>query len=383
MNGLARKLLLSLLISALVVALAEGALRLVGPPPEARSLALGPKPGAWSVPDPLFGWRLRPGARMDEDPVRRAWEARWGLPHGEAELPINSIGMRDVEVELPKPDDELRYLCMGDSSVFGSGVPRRDTFAERLEARLNEGGATPRVQVLNGGVPAWTTYQSILQLRAVLPYGLDGAVVYNMLSDLMMLEAGTPDYIYFPVAERLQLARGLTRLFLYRWLDHLVGLHRPPPRPAAATRRVPLPYYRQNLRRIVQIARDHDLDLVFVIPPVAGDLDHPPRDDYVPDDQGEAQVLSAALIEAEARDSSQHTQDLYRMAMAVEAFRAGIPLVDGPRVFREAWLAHPDRYTGAHGLFVDSLHPSSEGHALLAEAIQPHLEAAVAARRSR
>src|SRR5712692_4422183 len=50
---------------------------------------------------------------------------------------INSVGMRDHEVAIPKPPCTFRVIGVGDSVMFGYGVRLEEIFLKRLEDQLN------------------------------------------------------------------------------------------------------------------------------------------------------------------------------------------------------------------------------------------------------
>ena len=52
-----------------------------------------------------------------------------------------------------------RILFLGDSVTYGTGLSQGLTIPDRLEVQLNESG-TGRVEVLNAGVPGYSTFQS-------------------------------------------------------------------------------------------------------------------------------------------------------------------------------------------------------------------------------
>lgn len=96
--------------------------------------------------DPRLGWRNIPG-----------WQATtFGQP-----LVINSQGMRDREHPVQKPPGTRRILVVGDSYAWGYGVGNEQTFAARLEERLNSNAPW---EVLNSGVSGWGTDQQYLYL---------------------------------------------------------------------------------------------------------------------------------------------------------------------------------------------------------------------------
>jgi hypothetical protein len=72
---------------------------------------------------------------------------------------INSQGLRDDDVSVPKPDGEQRILILGDSVAYGLGVPMSETFAARLQDHLmDEFGP---VDVVNTSVNGYTSYNQL------------------------------------------------------------------------------------------------------------------------------------------------------------------------------------------------------------------------------
>jgi hypothetical protein len=65
----------------------------------------------------------------------------------------NSLGFRDHEFPVEKPDGELRILTLGDSFTYGTGVRLEDTWPEVLETLIRK-GRPGRVEVINGGFAA-------------------------------------------------------------------------------------------------------------------------------------------------------------------------------------------------------------------------------------
>ncbi len=82
---------------------------------------------------------------------------------------INSLGLRDREVAIPKPPGLFRMVAIGDSITFGFGVRLEESYPKRLEARLNAGRepSSRRVEVINAGVPATSlaSYLQFLELK--------------------------------------------------------------------------------------------------------------------------------------------------------------------------------------------------------------------------
>lgn len=132
----------------------------------AEDRAFAPHPYLLYAPKPNYGRRADPAS-----PGARSFE------HG-------PLGFRAPEVTLTKPEDTLRIACVGGSSTYGTG-PSRDetTWPARLGAAL-AAGPTGAVEVLNAGVPAWTSFECLTGLAfRVLPMQPDVVLFYLSTND--------------------------------------------------------------------------------------------------------------------------------------------------------------------------------------------------------
>lgn len=202
------------------------------------------------APDPLLFWRLRPGATMSDEDLR-----------------VNRDGLRGPELG-EKRADTLRLACLGDSTTFGFKVAEADSYPARLAQLLAE---DYRVEVLNAGVPGYSTLQGLRFLeREVLTLRPDVLVVGLGANDL--LEAAKPDSrqrLYHPLTFALRnwlLRRNLTRL-LAGWFGDA------PPENDGQTTRVPELETTDNLRSIAAQAKAHGAEAFFFLPVYAGSPD--------------------------------------------------------------------------------------------------------------
>ena len=68
---------------------------------------------------------------------------------------INSLGLRDYEIQIPKPPHTVRILALGDSITFGYGVRLEETYLKVLKRKLNQHAHNGiRYEVINAGVEA-------------------------------------------------------------------------------------------------------------------------------------------------------------------------------------------------------------------------------------
>ena len=163
---LTKKILMSLVVLLGLLVIGEAGSRLV-----------------WSVSD----LSLSPeNAHLIDHPTRlwvQAPNARFQLPEHGA-LVTNELGLRDDPVQIPKPAGEHRILSLGESSTWGHGVRREETYSAQLEAMLAQAGRT--VNVINAGVPAWTIQQSAVYLAEEgARLGPDTVLIYHQTNEFL------------------------------------------------------------------------------------------------------------------------------------------------------------------------------------------------------
>lgn len=105
---------------------------------------------------------------------------------GCVDVSINSLGFRDEEFPLAKPDGEFRVLAIGDSFTFAQGCRAEDGWAEVLEDLLRDHRGQP-VQVMNAGFTgggSWPQEYAPWVIEHALAFEPD-LVVYGMcLNDI-------------------------------------------------------------------------------------------------------------------------------------------------------------------------------------------------------
>lgn len=118
---------------------------------------------------PYFSHVLNPGFRSEN-----------GLDRN------NSLGFRGGEIEADKPEGIFRIFCIGGSTTYTTAVDRYvDSYPAQLERVLRERYGHKNVEVINAGVPAFSSLDSLLNLQLrVLPLDPDLIVVYHGINDV-------------------------------------------------------------------------------------------------------------------------------------------------------------------------------------------------------
>ena len=263
---------------------------------------------------------------------------------------INSMGFRANELTIPKPDGVRRFITTGDSSVYGFGVDDDEVFSSVAANQLGQ-----QVQAINAAVPGYSSFQSInlLRLRG-LKTEPDLIVCANIWSDnnfdafvdkdMLSLYTGyeeslvgrlkrifSKSAIYRVLDWRLRLSQTSTTIKKKRYVGWQVGSA-----DHIGLRRVSINDYANNLDTLAKMAFSADADIAFIM--LANEED-------VSEQRGGDKAWTP-----------------YRQVMMDTALRYGAPLIKVPEIFRASGLSKQD-------LFIDEMHPSPKGHALMGQAL--------------
>ena len=273
----------------------------------------------------------------------------------------NSIGLRNDEITAKQPH-QFRILSLGESTTFGAGVENDDTYAARLQARLNQDDPTERFNVINAGVSGYTSFQSLVYLQR------DGL---KLAPDMVLFYHELNDYLPTTVTNHKNTVIGLSltdkeRYLAKRWRLHrrllalcatYRGIHffaarvkiklfqraaaRSEPgnwrlimgssaEPTDYPRRVSTKERIENLQKLLALSKDHGFQLVIIHPSYQGTQSH------------ECELT---------RFCADHR----------------VPMFETYNVL------HPPRHVNG-ALFWDAAHPTPKGHDLLAEALAQFLK---------
>jgi len=334
--SVAKKVVFSLIPTILVLAALEGGARVM----------FSAELSAWDAPPPAEGGQT---PTMPGNPYL-IYEYRPGkhIQAGEM-VTINSMGMRGEEPTIPKPAGVRRLLTTGDSSIFGFGVADEHVFSEVAARALGD-----NVEAINAATPGYSSFQTInlLKLRA-LETEPDVVVIGNLWSDnnfdAFVDKELLATYNAYATGAAGQLRGLLATSALFRVLDYRgrvkeaaenvkwgdaermfdKGEH-------IGLRRVEINDYAQNLQTIVDLAESVGSEVLFLLPANNEDLD--------------------------TSNQNQKAWDPYRWVMRDTASRNGAPVIDVPALFTESGKTRED-------LFVDEMHPSVTGHAIIGDAL--------------
>lgn len=110
-------------------------------------------------------------------------------PGAQIQKSHNQWGFRGEHVDLAKEPGVYRVACLGGSSTYGHG-PSSDatTWPARLQHWLNDTKLAQhgrRVEVLNGGLSGWSTFESAVNLAfRMVEFQPDLVIVYHTINDM-------------------------------------------------------------------------------------------------------------------------------------------------------------------------------------------------------
>jgi hypothetical protein len=256
------------------------------------------------------------------------------MPSAGVMVPIGGDGLRHV------PDTtgaDLRVLTLGDSNIFGFGLPHEHSPHGVLQDFLTD--RRIEADVLCGGVTGYSSLQSLALLEEQgWDLEPDLLVVGNLLSDEYQDYQTDLDRIEgretpWAKAEWSLLRGSLAwKWFRLRVIESAAGervIRSAAQHVVSDTHRVPVAAYEQNLLAMCRGAAQHDVGLVFYQPPT--------RD----------QLLDPTL-------TTPHGQAMERAARG-----CGVPILRGIDVLHEDGTLSPDQ------AFLDDVHASGQANQLL------------------
>ena len=121
-------------------------------------------------------------------------------------LVVNSQGLHDYEYIRRKEPGTFRIVGLGDSSLFGWGVPFEDSGLKVLERRLNENSHARKFEVIDFAAPG---YNTAMEAETFLQRCLEYA------PDLVLLNFNTNDYDVPNFMRRPRDLATLRRLYVF------------------------------------------------------------------------------------------------------------------------------------------------------------------------
>ncbi len=258
---------------------------------------------------------------------------------------INASGFRGEP--LPQNlEDKLTILTLGESTTFGWGVRDNETYPAYLNQALQT--RQPNTYVINGGVPSYTSSQVLAYLDQLLDED-------NLQPDLILISIAWNDIWYSSIQNwhpdiliyqkppavltflmrHSRLVNGIILGFSAQE-QSLVDIENP----------AALKQYRQNLQAMVNRCQGKGIKVIFIEPPFDGD--HMPEEGL---NEFHIRYTKAFFIEQSRK---------YLATLRSVAEETNVPVIN-----HRLGLQDLNQFP----LFLDTLHPTPAGNAMMAEDI--------------
>lgn len=141
--------------------------------PSRQSIPLPEELFGMLQPDATLMWSLQPSVTSDYGGKKDGYST-------------NRLGLRYREVSINKPPRTFRILSLGESTTYGYGVADDHTYSQQLEKLLNAADPELDFQVINAGVPAWSSFQSLIYLKEKgIKFDPDMVLFYHEFNDYL------------------------------------------------------------------------------------------------------------------------------------------------------------------------------------------------------
>lgn len=174
-------------------------------------------------------------ATMQDDDVFWTLKRSQRYRFADIEIVTNELGTRDRLPPREKTPGTLRIVCLGDSTAFGGHT----TYPAQLEQVLRSCAPDVPIEVINAGVPGWSTYQGLRLFQRDLAAWRPDVVTASFGFNNAKREAdGMTDRQRAEASRKsaLRLLRWLGRSRFVQWLVEQRDARRDPRAPFDATR---------------------------------------------------------------------------------------------------------------------------------------------------
>lgn len=210
-----------------------------------------------TIDDPVLDWKLMPNYKDRK-----------------ASIYINSLGLRGPEIKKEKGIGVFRIIALGDSCTFGVGS-QEATYPQLLEAKLNDDGN--KYQVINAGVPAYTSSQLFLYLQNdLINYKPDLILVYIGWNNIWTYKNPAANTAYSPQARKFSriLSKSLTFALLRDYIINPLRVKLAATCKNSKQHPVPLDKineklanFKNDITKIIDLAKENNCRLIlFTLP---------------------------------------------------------------------------------------------------------------------
>jgi lysophospholipase L1-like esterase len=295
---------------------------------------------------------------------------------GELVFETNSRGFRGPEFDVEKAPGVYRIVVVGGSAVI-SGRTNDDLFTVMLENLLADEFADVAFEVINAGVPGYTSTQELFLVETqILDWNPDLVLIYDGRND--MFEASMPDYLPYwnqrneEVMSFLSGNEDVLRAHLFSWdllSRRVFQIEQHPERDyntprgerhAYTMHQEALEVYASNLETVTIVLQGYGVQPAMAFQPILTTT-------HKPLSETEQAILDSLDGQFLAAQRELVPGAIARMGEVAE--RYDVPWIDLSDVYDES----------SETMFLDDVHQNDAGNTLIAQALFEMLEPSVRA----
>ncbi len=196
------------------------------------------------------------------------------------QLETNAQGWRGKLYPIHKDKNTIRIVTLGDSHMFGWGVPQDKRYSNVLEKMLNSRFTEKKWEIVNSAVPGYNTYMEVetLKIKAII-YSPDIVIIEYIGNDLdlpnFIME--NTDYLNFRKSFFVNFLKGRTGLLNTKlnligaptWLalggERFVGEYEISLVPEKYQHMVGWESFAKSMEKLKKMQQEHHFDVVICI----------------------------------------------------------------------------------------------------------------------
>lgn len=200
--------------------------------------------------------------------VKTIWRMKSGAEfvHKNHHISLNSHGLREREFDSYKHSH--RVLCLGGSTTFGWGVSTEETFSKVLESKLRECYGKESFEVINAGIPGFTSIQGLKLLENNYElFNPDWIVFSFTYNDQTKKEQSIVEIYKYLDSNIFKIRRFLFLFRIARLTDIISKQFSTPVSVESLTKispSVPLENYKITLIKLIQFCLEKGIHLIFL-----------------------------------------------------------------------------------------------------------------------
>jgi len=200
----------------------------------------------------------------------------------------NRLGYRGAEIDIPKPEGVFRIVALGGSTTYSTSTTWQESYPTQLESILREQYGYANVEVVNAGVPGYTSWDVLANfVFRVVELQPDLVLIYDGINDIQPRAVDAECYRGLNPLRGLSPTRGLwqrpeipVQSALYRLLAISLGWMPDPSTLEGGFGDYPLRcnadfindarikdnapvYFERNLRDLIVLAQANDMQVMF------------------------------------------------------------------------------------------------------------------------